>query len=133
MVTHNQNLFDATDNEGQRIASSDADSRRWIDVARVANLAEAGFIVDELIGLGFQARVHQVDEFSAATDRWSAQYLIRAPEEYAPAAAEHLRQYLSEEPLGQRSMLQRLRESVGARRKTAPLRGSPFWSSCSWG
>ncbi len=113
MQTLNENLFEASDDNGGNIASYDDTTMPWIDVARVANLAEAGFIVDELIGLGFQARVHQLDEFSAATDRWSAKYLIRAPDEYAAAAAVHIGQYLSEEPIGQRTMLERLRESVG--------------------
>jgi hypothetical protein len=124
MYTNNENTLDADRNDGKHGPSTyDPDSGPWIDVARVANLAEAGFIVDELIGLGFQARVHQVDEFSAVIDRWSAQYLIRVPEEFAAAAADHIGQYLSEEPVSRATILQRLRESV----QNVPQEQSPSW------
>jgi hypothetical protein len=124
MFANNEKSSDADRNDGQYGSSTyDPDSRPWVDVARVANLAEAGFIVDELIGLGFQARVHQIDDFRAATDRWSAQYLIRVPEEFAEAAAEHIGQYLSEEPVGRTTMFQKLRESV----RNVPQEQSPSW------
>src|SRR3954468_10652703 len=55
----------------------------WVNVARVANLAEAGFLNDELIGAGIDARIHQLEEFNAVYDRWSAAYLIQVPEEAA--------------------------------------------------
>jgi hypothetical protein len=86
-------------------------------------LAEAGFIVDELDGLGIQARIHQIEEFSAAVDRRSIQYLVRVPENFAPAAADHIGQYLTEESQGQRTILQRLRESVDI----MPAAQSPSW------
>jgi hypothetical protein len=47
---------------------------QWTDVARVTNLAEAGFLSDELIGLGIDARIYQLEEFSAVTDRWATVY-----------------------------------------------------------
>jgi hypothetical protein len=64
----------------------------WIDVARVTNLAEAGFLSDELSGLDIEARVYQSDEFSElAGGRWSTTYLIRVPSEAAQEAAARIR------------------------------------------
>jgi hypothetical protein len=69
----------------------------WADVARVRNLAEAGFLTDELSGLGIDARIHQLDEFSAITDRWASLYLIRVPSGMAHEAAAWIRQHLADE------------------------------------
>ena len=91
------------------------DSIPWVDVARVANLAEAGFISDELVGLGINARIHQLDEFSAATDRWSSQYLIRVPPDLTQDAAQHIRQYLNDDPQDRPPILDAFRFSLGSR------------------
>jgi hypothetical protein len=72
--------------------------RPWTDVARVRNLAEAGFLTDELVGLGIDARIHQLDEFSAVTDRWASLYLIRVPTGKAREAAAQIGQYLADDP-----------------------------------
>lgn len=69
---------------------------RWINVARVANLAEAGFLVDELSGEGIDARIYQSDDFSALTDRWQVSYLIQSPPNSAHSAAAHIRRHLAE-------------------------------------
>ncbi|HJQ80014.1 MAG TPA: hypothetical protein VJ828_08670 [Lacipirellulaceae bacterium] len=69
----------------------------WIDVARVANLAEAGFLSDELIGMDIDAQIYQLEEFSALTDRWSTAYLIRVPSHLVHEAAAQIRQHLAEE------------------------------------
>ena len=45
---------------------STVDSIAWTDIARIANLAEAGFLADELSGLGMEARIQQVNDFNAA-------------------------------------------------------------------
>jgi hypothetical protein len=79
-------------------AASTGPKRPWIDVARVANLAEAGFLTDELVGRDMDARIHQMEEFSAVTDRWATTYFIRVPSEQAPAAAAWIRQQLEEDP-----------------------------------
>ena len=65
----------------------------WIDVARVGNLAEAGFLTDELVGIGFEARIHQLDDFNALSDRWTSVYLIQVPAEHAEQAAAQIQQY----------------------------------------
>src|SRR3990170_638397 len=72
------------------------ESARWVDVARVTNLAEAGFLVDELAGEGIDARVYQSEDFSALADRWLVSYLIQSPPHDAQAAAAHIRQHLAE-------------------------------------
>jgi hypothetical protein len=71
--------------------------RPWTAVARVKNLAEAGFLSDELVGLGIDARIHQLNEFSAISDRCAPLYLIRVPTGMAHEAAARIRQYLAEE------------------------------------
>jgi hypothetical protein len=73
------------------------EGERWIDVARVANLAEAGFLSDELLGLEIDARIHQLQEFNAVTDHWKATYLIRVPESAARDAADRIREYLADD------------------------------------
>ena len=69
---------------------------RWINVARVTNLAEAGFLVDELSGEGIDARIYQSEDFSALTDRWLVSYLIQSPPADAQAAAARIRRHLAE-------------------------------------
>jgi hypothetical protein len=71
--------------------------RPWTDVARVKNLAEAGFLSDELNGFGIDARIHQLDEFGATGDRWTSLYLIRVPTGMAREAAARIRQHLVDE------------------------------------
>jgi hypothetical protein len=74
----------------------DAD-QSWIDVARVSNLAEAGFLTDELVGMGIHAQIYQLEEFSALADRWATLWLIRVPRDSAQEAAEYIRQHLAED------------------------------------
>jgi hypothetical protein len=66
-------------------------------VARVTNLAEAGFLTDELVGHGIDAQIHQLQDFSALTDCWASVYLIRVPAAAAPGAAAHIRQHLADD------------------------------------
>jgi hypothetical protein len=82
-------------------ALAEAASVSWTDVARVTNLAEAGFLTDELNGLGIEARIQQADEFSALHDRWNSRYLIQVPASFAAEAAAQLQQYVSEERHGE--------------------------------
>jgi hypothetical protein len=72
------------------------DDRPWVDVARVTNLAEAGFLTDELVGLGIDAQIHQLNDFSALTDCWASLYLIRVPAGAARDAAARIRQHLAD-------------------------------------
>ncbi len=69
----------------------------WTNVARVANLAEAGFLTDELVGLGIDARIHQLDDFNALNDRWNSLYLIQVPVENAEEAAAQIQRHRDED------------------------------------
>jgi hypothetical protein len=69
----------------------------WVDVARVTNLAEAGFLTDELVGHGIDAQIHQLQEFSALTDAWASMYLIRVPASSGRDAASRIRQHLADD------------------------------------
>jgi hypothetical protein len=75
---------------------SDALQSSWVDVARVTNLAEAGFLSDELIGLDIDARIHQTDDFSELHGGWKTHYLIRVPSELAQEAATRIRSHVTE-------------------------------------
>jgi hypothetical protein len=68
----------------------------WVNVARVANLAEAGFLVDELSGEGVSARIYQSEDFNALTDRWSVSYLIQSSAAEAEAVATRIRLHLAD-------------------------------------
>jgi hypothetical protein len=68
----------------------------WVDVARVSNLAEAGFLSDELIGMDIEACVYQNDDFSHADGGWKTSYLIRVPAELAHQAAAQIRCHVAE-------------------------------------
>jgi hypothetical protein len=70
--------------------------KTWVDVARVSNLAEAGFLSDELIGMDIEARVFQSDDFGHADGGWKTSYLIRVPAELAQQAAAHIRSHVAE-------------------------------------
>jgi hypothetical protein len=92
--------YDATRSPGARRtcpncggAIQRSDSVPWTNVARVSNLAEAGFLTDELVGLGIEARVHQLDDFNALNDRWTSLYLIQVPSEFAEDAAAQIQRH----------------------------------------
>jgi hypothetical protein len=76
--------------------TSAAPNREWVDVARVTNLAEAGFLSDELIGLDIDARVHQTEDFSELHGGRKTHYLIRVPAECAQEAAAQIRSHVVE-------------------------------------
>jgi hypothetical protein len=114
MSYDSQNLTDdrprVSSNPQYRHQSAESETVQWADVARVSNVAEAGFLADELSGIGIESRVHQLDEFSAASDNWTSKYLIRVPDQFAREAAGHIEQYLFEEEDGRRPILDVLRK-----------------------
>jgi hypothetical protein len=73
-----------------------ASGEAWVNVARVANLAEAGYLSDELAGLDIEARVFQSDDFSELHGGWKTSYLIRVPTAAAQQAAATIRQHVAE-------------------------------------
>jgi endogenous inhibitor of DNA gyrase (YacG/DUF329 family) len=69
----------------------------WTNIARLTNLAEAGFLTDELVSEGLQARVYAAESFSVLTDNWTQSYLIQVPTETAQEAAAVIRRRLAED------------------------------------
>jgi hypothetical protein len=79
------------------------EATHWTSVARISNLAEAGFLVDELVGQGIEARLHQVDDFNALRDRWTSVYLLQVPPADAERAALQIQNYRDDDIRGQQS------------------------------
>jgi hypothetical protein len=101
---HCTGRFDSTEFSASRQTCPDCGTAirpeeidQWTDVARVGNLAEAGFLSDELNGHGIDARVYQLDEFSAVHDLWRAKFLIQVPAAAAHDAAAHIREHLRQD------------------------------------
>ena len=62
----------------------------WVLIARLSNLAEAGFFADWLDGEGMEARVREHHEFSAVDGSWQTVYVLEVPAEYGAEAAQRL-------------------------------------------
>jgi hypothetical protein len=75
-----------------------ADEPAWTPVARVTNLAEAGFLANDLSTHGIATRIFDAENFSAVAGGWSAAYLIQVPTADANQAATHIREHLASEP-----------------------------------
>ena len=73
------------------------DQDGWVNVARLTSLAEAGFLTDELVGDGLEARVYAAESFSALSDAWTPSYFLQVPAESAHAAADTIRRHLAED------------------------------------
>jgi hypothetical protein len=69
----------------------------WTSIARITNLAEAGFLTDELVGSGIEARIHQLDDFNALIDRWTSLYLIQVASGDVDQAAARIQRYRDED------------------------------------
>lgn len=67
----------------------------WPAVARVTNLAEAGFLANDLMSGGIESRIFASESFSAVTGRWSVAYLIQVPGHDATAARAQICQHLT--------------------------------------
>ena len=78
--------------EDQRVVED-----RWTNVARVSNLAEAGFLADDLVVGEIEARVFQTEEFNAMHGSWATMYLIQAPADQARDAAARIRRHLTDD------------------------------------
>ncbi len=82
----------------------------WQSAAKVANLAEAGYLVSRLAGEGIDARLVETETFSAMNGNWQATYVLQVPVARLATAGEILRREAEEfereqpdyDPLGQR-------------------------------
>lgn len=72
------------------------EAANWVPVARLTNLAEAGFAESFLAEAGIPSCLRQVDDFSAVDGSWSQVYVLQVPEQQAEQAAERLGEELLE-------------------------------------
>ena len=98
------------------------DSLSWVLIARLSNLAEAGFFADWLEGDGIPARVHHRHGFSAIEDAWDTTYELHVSAGDAERALAILREALSEES----EEAAMTAEPGPGRRGNTFLRGSPL-------
>ncbi|QDU55137.1 hypothetical protein [Aeoliella mucimassa] len=68
-----------------------AEDAPWSDVARVPNLAEAGYLVSFLEYHEIEARLVHAESFSATSGSWASDYVLQVPSEYRQQAAEIVR------------------------------------------
>lgn len=70
-------------------------AENWQAVARVTNLAEAGFLANDLTSCGIESRIFASESFSAVAGRWSVAYLIQVSSHDAAAARGQICQHLT--------------------------------------
>ena len=70
-------------------------AENWKAVARVTNLAEAGFLANDLTSCGIESRIFASENFSAVTGRWSVAYLVQVSSHRATAARAQICEHLS--------------------------------------
>ena len=62
----------------------------WIPIARVSNLAEAGYLVDFLTDRNIASDITEENEFNAAAGAWYSSFVLRVAEEDADPARSSL-------------------------------------------
>lgn len=73
------------------------DANKWVSIARLRNLAEAGFFADLLGDQQIECRIYQHDRFSALDGSWSMDYFLQVRQPEAEEAALWMQQYLDGE------------------------------------
>ncbi|MFP6575531.1 MAG: hypothetical protein VB912_10285 [Pirellulaceae bacterium] len=58
----------------------------WVPIARVSNLAEAGYLVDFLTARRIGSDITEENEFNAAAGAWYSSFVLRVAQENADAA-----------------------------------------------
>jgi hypothetical protein len=66
----------------------------WKSIARLSNLAEAGFYADYLEGEGFAARVHHRQDYSALDSTWATSFELQVVADQVTSALAAMRQGL---------------------------------------
>jgi hypothetical protein len=66
----------------------------WTPIARVANLAEVGFLADVLEGHDIVTHIHHHNQFNAVDGAWHTSFALQVPQQHAASAAEILRREL---------------------------------------
>ena len=67
---------------------------QWVPIARLANLADAGFFEATLVELGIDARIEQRDEFDAVAGHWQPVFVLQVAASDTKRATEALEQQL---------------------------------------
>ena len=68
----------------------------WVSVARLTNLAEAGFLQNLLSDEGVASNVKQHEDFSAVDGKWTSVYVMQVPAGLAHQAVVTIRQELAD-------------------------------------
>jgi hypothetical protein len=68
-----------------------AEADDWVAIARMGNLAEAGFLSELLDSKGIPSHLERRENFSAVDGGWSAQFVLRVPPDYHERALDLLR------------------------------------------
>jgi len=71
---------------------------KWVSIARLTNLAEAGYFADLLDDSGVPVNVRQHDRFSAVDGTWACDYFLQVPEGEAERAGALLQKDLANGP-----------------------------------
>ena len=70
----------------------------WLPVARLADLAEAGFMANLLADNGVPSRIRQYDDFSALDGGWASIYVLQVRDEDARKAVDSIQRELANAP-----------------------------------
>ncbi len=68
------------------VTSKSGHTTRWKPIARLSNLAEAGFYADFLEGEGYAARVHHRNDYSALDSTWQSSFELQVAEDQVKQA-----------------------------------------------
>jgi hypothetical protein len=77
-------------------AGTPTDSGDWVGIAKMTNLAEAGFLSDLLDSKGIPAKLDQRDDFSAVDGGWRTSFTLRVPPDHHTRALSFLRDEVAE-------------------------------------
>lgn len=79
------------------LSGCEREASSWAAIARLSNLAEAGYFADWLEGEGITARVFHRHSFTAVDDVWNTTYELHVPSADAERAVVILRETLTED------------------------------------
>jgi len=75
--------------------NAETDTQQWASVARLKNVAEAGFLVNLLAEDDVAAQLCQYDDFSALDGCWNSVFVLRVPRKDAQLASRRISEIMS--------------------------------------